>query len=367
MLHHSTNYIAVREDYGDKYWSLLPFSHNVRAKMFFIKDNTTRAESINWNEYSPIDYEENVKFIWTVSRNYKILYNVPKKVHTTSNIDLTMGLQCFISKQNPYGVLRLIKNTIIDNEELLLNNFRHGITFCSDGGARYGKGSYGLTSIIQNQTVLRCFNRVHEIYEETNSHRCEALGILATLILIETIDSYTRMKKLLETYPYKIRLLCDNESVVKTINKIKNNKLTLKQQYSANIDVLRAIKIKIKTLEQRNCQVLISHIKGHQDKNKSKLNNDEKMNVKADELATLGLIKKKLDQSESMLLPADRCQLFINNKKVCSNYTRLLRENYHSRNMYQYLQEKYNWSDRIIDNIWWEVHGKALVNLLEGK
>jgi hypothetical protein len=261
-------------------------------------------------------------------------------------------LQSFINKHIPQGVFRLLKNTFIDNEELLINNFRNGITFCSDGGAKYGKVSYGLTSIIENHTVIRCYNCVHDTYEDANSHRCEAMGILATLVLIETIDKYTAMTKQQVMRQYQIRLVCDNESVVKTVNKMMHGTLTLKQQYSANIDVLRAIKIKIKLLAEWKCKILINHIKGHQDKTKGKLNEDEKMNVKADKLATLGLTKKRLDITKPLLLAADSCQLFINNKKVCSYYTKSLRENYHLRNMYQYLQEKYKWSNRTIDNIW---------------
>jgi hypothetical protein len=88
------------------------------------------------------------------------------------------------------------------------------------------------------------------------------------------------------------------------------------------------------------------------------------MNIKADELATKGLNKKKI---EPLLLPADRYQLFSNNMKVCSKYTKNLRENYHSRNMHQFLQEKYKWPDRVLNIIWWEAHGKALSSLSDGK
>jgi hypothetical protein len=211
---------------------------------------------------------------------------------------------------------------------------------------------------------LQCFNRIPEIYEEANCHRSEALGILTSLVIIDIIDQYISKISKEFQYPYQIRLICDNESVVRTINKMKNNKLTLKQQYSPNIDVLRAIIVKLITLKIKKCNVSIIHIKGHQDKQKKTLSKDEIMNVEADRLATLGLNKKNI---KSILLPADRCQILIDNKQVCSKHTKTLRENYHSRNMYQYLQEKYKWSDKTLNNIWWEAHGKALLLLTEGK
>jgi hypothetical protein len=35
--------------------------------------------------------------------------------------------------------------------------------------------------------------------------------------------------------------------------------------------------------------------------------------------------------------------------------------------MQEYLQNKYNWNGKIVDSIWWLVHGKALASLSTGK
>jgi hypothetical protein len=280
LIHSSTNHIIVKEATSDTIWKQLNFSHNVRSKRYYTKSSIIEIDKISWNEYCPIEYEENEKFTWTMNRNYYTTQSIKKNVSTLIPASTMTNLQTYIIKQ-PHGLQRLIQNTSIKNEELLLHNFKRGITFCSDGGAKNGKGSFGVTSIINKYVALECYNRIPETYKEANCHRSEALGVLASLVIIDSIDQYISRRFECFQQPYQIRLICDNESVVRTINKIKNNKLTLRQHYSPNNDVLRAIKVKLLALKIKRCKVLILHIKGHQDKHNKSLSTDEIMNVEA--------------------------------------------------------------------------------------
>jgi hypothetical protein len=162
-----------------------------------------------------------------------------------------------------------------------------------------------MTSIINNYVDLECFNRIPKIYKDANCHQSRAIGISASLVIIDSIDQYISKTSKWSQHPYQIRLMCDNKSVVK--NKMKNNKLTLKQHYSPNIDVLRSVMVKLMALKLKRCNVLIVHIKGHQDKRKTSVSTDEIMNKK---------------NMKAFLLPADRCQILIDNKQVCSKYTK---------------------------------------------
>jgi hypothetical protein len=240
-----------------------------------------------------------------------------------------------------------------------------GLTLCSDGGAKNGKGSFGITCRIDNITVLECYNRVPAVYEDINCHRSECLGIMITIKIIELIEEYFTKKINKPLGPLKIRILCDNESAVKTINKLKGRELTLKNQYGANMDIIRSLLYSITILIKKRVYINIMHVKGHQDKHKkANFTEEEQLNIQADRLATIGLTKRDTKDTQ---FHEERVKLFINNKKVTSHYTMQLRDCFHSIKMHEFYRDKYDWSDNTIEGIWWEVHGKALKELSEGQ
>jgi hypothetical protein len=102
---------------------------------------------------------------------------------------------------------------------------------------------------------------------------------------------------------------------------------------------------------------ILKHIYGHQDKQKTKLTKMAILNIKADSLATKGLQSAFI---RDIVLPTDKAILYLNNKKVASNFTLHLREKFSATQMYQYYQEKHGWSNHIMDKIWWEAHGAAI-------
>jgi ribonuclease HI len=249
---------------------------------------------------------------------------------------------------------QLLKYTKIKHKELLLKHLYSNITICSDGGAKDGIGSFGIINRIQGINVIEFHNRIPKSYENANSYRSEAMGILVTVKLLELVHIYSQSMP----HPHRIHIICDNEAVVNSINKLRNKKPTLRQHYYSNMDVSRAIFIHLRYLKKRwHCSVLVHHVRGHQNEHKKILLPDEQLNTEADKLATNGLSKKKV---ENLNLPGDRIKLFVNDQQVTSHFTRTLRNNFHSFEMYKYFQEKYNWTSLSMEQIWWEVHGKAL-------
>jgi hypothetical protein len=147
------------------------------------------------------------------------------------------------------------------------------------------------------------------------------------------------------------------------VNKFKDIKMTLKQHYAPDADVIRAIKIGIKSVKHI-CRIHIQHIKGHQDKKNKKLSFEEELNVKADNLATIGLNKKKVHHVQ---LPGNEVYLLINGKPVTSKHNKALRDSFHAIRMHSYFQETYGWHNKTVDTIWWQVHGKALLQFKCGQ
>jgi hypothetical protein len=151
--------------------------------------------------------------------------------------------------------------------------------------------------------------------------------------------------------------------MVETINKLKYRKMTLKQQYAPDVDVIRAIITTMKTV-QTICQIEIKHIKGHQDKSKKHLTNEERLNVEADKLATTAIYRSKVS---NVMLPGNKTRLLINNKEVTSKFTKTLRDTFHATRMHKYYQETYKWTNHTIEDIWWQAHGKAILQFTAGQ
>jgi uncharacterized protein YpiB (UPF0302 family) len=164
---------------------------------------------------------------------------------------------------------------------------------------------------VDNEIILQNKQRVPEIYNDITSHRSEAYGILCAIKTLETIIEYIKFCKG-NIKCITSLLLCDNESVVKTLNTYKYNKPTMKDFYSADHDIINNIRQIWKKLKRNNIQIAIQHIKGHQDRDGTILSDNAKLNVLADLLATKSLTMRQ-NVDPTILL---------------SDYKKILRQNY---------------------------------------
>jgi ribonuclease HI len=290
LIHITTNNVIMKDDINT--WTMFEKSHSGRTTHYYIHKGSRDILDIDYKYYVPVELTSEGKYYQVKKRNLVLnQFLVSQQPLLRQNIK-TISVQEYI-QTNSNIFKTFLKSTVINDERWLLDNFCQGIVLCSDGGAKNGDGSYGIVVMDKERVILASNSRIPEVYEEVNCHRSECFGVLISLKLIELIHNYIHIYRH-NLAPYSVRIICDNEAAVKTINKIKETKLTLKQQCQANIDILRAMKILISKLKERNCMVRISHVYGHQDEKKNVLSVEEQMNTKADELATIGLKKRKV-------------------------------------------------------------------------
>jgi hypothetical protein len=101
------------------------------------------------------------------------------------------------------------------------------IVFCSDSGVNNNIAGFGLVARIDNQVVLQNMKKLGDIYNKYTFHQCEAMGLLCAVSTLEAIVLY--QESIIATeYITKLIILCDNETVINTINKLKYNNTVLK-------------------------------------------------------------------------------------------------------------------------------------------
>jgi hypothetical protein len=100
------------------------------------------------------------------------------------------------------------------------------MVFCSDGGVQANQAGFGLVGSIDGTVVAQCHQRLHKIYNDYNSHRSEAWGIVGSFYLIELIAVYRKIQQL--NTEMTILLLCNNKSVVDTINIVQHHTPSIK-------------------------------------------------------------------------------------------------------------------------------------------
>jgi hypothetical protein len=153
-----------------------------------------------------------------------------------------------------------------------------------------------------------------------------------------------------------------NSTLVKTIYKYRQQKMTVKNYYASNTDVVIQIMEEIKNLESKNMMIHVRHVKGHQDDNKKfeDLSREAQLNVVADQLAT-GTEDQPTPAYTSF--PANKANLQIQGQAITADMTHQLRQAYLSQNMREYLIEKHSWKQNVPDLIWWKVHSSAISKL----
>jgi hypothetical protein len=137
----------------------------------------------------------------------------------------------------------------------------------------------------------------------------------------------------------KVTIICDNKSAVDNINYMKRFRLTLKQYYGSDMDIIQEILIKLKSLSNQGIDLTLEHIKGHQDRsNYENLSYKAQLNIEADRLATAGLY---MEEKTYSLLPNNKAMLFIDDKPVTSQHRQEMREAYHAIQLKEYFWGKY--------------------------
>jgi hypothetical protein len=139
---------------------------------------------------------------------------------------------------------------------------------------------------------------------EISSYRSKSFGILIAIKVVQLTIKYLTNNNIL-IQRVKIKLICNNEAIVKTVNKMKYSKMTLKQHYEPDSDTIGAILLGLKNIPWQ-CTMEIHHIAGQQDKNNTTLTREGELNLEVDQMATIGLKKKNV---KPVLLPGNKTYL----------------------------------------------------------
>jgi hypothetical protein len=274
----------------------------------------------------------------------------------------TQNFEEFIMQSTEW-TKHFLKNTIIVQEPSTnLDEFI--IQICSDGGVRDHTAAFGMVFSLNYNIISTAGMKLVTEYSGISSHRCEAFGLLSALIIYNRYQEY--LVFFIGTRRHvQPKFFCDNEALVNTINKFKYSSIPTKFFYSADADIIREILNIINNLGKNEENVLIKHVKGHQDRGISVLNYDAVLNIEADHIATNALRNTvTMDECE---LPSTKATLWINGLRVSSNHTKHLRDAYQGKKLMEHLKKSNKWNNSTYNSIWWDIHGIGLKSLHVGE
>jgi ribonuclease HI len=223
--------------HDDDHWTEHSYQKYARGKIYYIKTGRIVPTPDDINKYIPVDATIGNNSITINSRTCRLcLQNIGDE--SNNNKTVRSFNQYLIDEQKDApGTVKIIDS----NDQILQTPNIREITICTDGGLRQKKGGFGVILSINKTTAVRGAKRVKETFNDMTSYRAEALWILAGLYLYKRLNQHWSLKHITQDHR-EITILCDNESVIKTINKFKHYKLNQKIMYSADADVFMEIK-----------------------------------------------------------------------------------------------------------------------------
>jgi hypothetical protein len=348
-IHDTTHHIIICKDNGTNY------QHNIiqesNGTSTYKKIGHILLHSFNTSDYRPIDtitLQTTIQVKTRLMCNKKKITPLPQSIEPTTILDYFNNIT--ISQRHLFEKLELQWDiTTVHNKPLQ-------ITFCSDGGVNQNIAGYGIAARAGNDIIIRNRERLPTIYNNYSSHRSEAYGMYCGITTAYHILKFFNSQGIVPS-SVNICLLCDNKSVVNTVNKFKINKKSIKNFTTADHDIIDEIGKTWRSLRHQNVTVRIMYIKGHQDRNKTtQITPDAELNIVADALATQSIKEKK---SKNTITELATASLLINGQLVTADVKKILRKNYLSIDLREYLLVSNNWQKDETNLIWWEIHEAA--------
>jgi hypothetical protein len=207
---------------------------------------------------------------------------------------------------------------------------------CSDGGAKAHTGSFGWVIAMQTQILWECHGTASGWH--ANSIRSEAIGQLALMIFLETYVTFYHLQDIPGMNPQTtepwIRIATDNKGVLSRIDTALMAKTVLAGAGLApEYDAVNEIILICRRLP---LHFTWEHVKGHQGIRKKwyEMTWMERLNVRADKLATTGLLEaigqvEKNDKTV-IFIPSSKVALRIAAIDITSHYATELRKSSNS-------------------------------------
>jgi exonuclease III len=247
----------------------------------------------------------------------------------------------------------------------------HGIRAVSDGSVwSDNQGAYGW--IISNDRGERVARGMGPARGATvDSYRAEAYGMLTILCFLRRLAEFTTNME-----PWKGILATDSKSLLDTITvkppKWANAAPFAKRKSLRDLDVkcpewdlVSSILNEMHTLPNLTLQ----HVKGHQDRTTAyeRLSLLAQLNVDADMMAAQYQCEHGLSRPEVLLTDTAGVHLVTPKGYMTKNYEAAMRYQATHPGLSKHIQERYQWSDRVMQNVNWSAHGSSLRKQLKRK
>lgn len=251
----------------------------------------------------------------------------------------------------------------VDQLIQIAQNSNHYL-LASDGAynEEQGTGSFGAIIGTHEHELMTNQGSAPGTASLHSSFRSEMYGLLAGCLLLVEITKYCSIPTKAQ---HQLSIFVDNRGVVDRINRHVLTAVALCEMLSPDMDIELQILVELQTLKHLGFDICpIAHVRAHQDKHKQffDLPRDAQLNVRADQLAA----QVHTDQLITIdYRPPEACRatLTIHEMPITNKYRESLRSAYDSQELRAYMQEKYTWSDTVIDDIWWDGHDRAIRRL----
>jgi hypothetical protein len=284
------------------------------------------------------------------------LYQYPES--TLAKFDMVTTIQ----HDNPpnkickwrHDILQYLRIIDITNLKQSLENKKIPTNVVSDGGIHHYQSNFGVVIAAKSDVVATNKGKIYSIEFHESSYRSELYGLLAAVVSLRHIIKSNKI-----TFPRQkeIFFYCDNKSVVNTINNRLELRRTVNQYRYLDVDIELKLLHEHHKLNETNCIV-----KGHQDsEKKGKLTIEESLNVETDELTHEARALPNV--KDYAKFPTNKVNFKLNNKYINSHYPKLVNLAFHSMALREHYKQKYNWTSKTIDSLWWPVYFQSLSKL----
>ena len=231
-----------------------------------------------------------------------------------------------------------------------------GFSACSDGSAVFRQGTYGWVLSTPSKDRL-AFGAGPVDGHDPQSFRAEGQGMLSVVCFLRHLKIWTKTDS-----PISGILATDNSGLITRVKEQSIIRYPVPNAiFQPDWDIVEAIVI---TVETADIDPTYTHVKGHQDKDKSydKLPFLAQLNVDADKHAGDYRIAHGQYRPVIPLSPTRPISLDLDGKTIHRNYKSAIRDAAHSQPLIQRIVEKNCWLQTTPDLVDWDAHRLATAN-----
>ncbi|KAI2510061.1 hypothetical protein MHU86_4355 [Fragilaria crotonensis] len=228
---------------------------------------------------------------------------------------------------------------------------REHLYIASDGGLSGNEGTFGWIISTRKFPLFQCGGPVDGPFDTNSSTRSELAGFVSSLLFITGLARYWGLK-----HRSRFKWITDSKAALSKVRLVTRRGWRATRQPN-EADLLSII---ASLLQELRCKVAYAWIKGHQDR----LNSYDslpflvRLNVSADFLATRYRLRGKLKSSQRVDHdPSQKISISIHGCRLTSQYDDCLRFHINGYHLRQYIQEKRKWSDKVWDDVDFDIFG----------